>query len=373
MQHPHLFVDISSHGFGHLSQVAPVLNALVARLPSLRLTIRSGLPVEKLRARIFHDFAHLPASTDFGYVMHDAVSFDLPATELAYRKQHANWEQKVAEEAALQAELAPQLVFTDVAYLPLAGAARLGIPAISMCSLNWADLFAHYFGAQPWASPIHAQMLAAYNSAACFLRTTPGMPMADFHKVREIGPIAALGQEIRDDLRRRLACTPQERIVLIAFGGVGKRLPLEEWPKGYGVRWLVPASWQINDSSTDSIESLGYDFTDLLRAVDVVLTKPGYGTFAEAACNGTRLLYVRRDDWPEQDCLIEWVQATACCHEISADDLEAGRLREPLARLLVQSMPPPPLPQGAEQAAEVLFSTLTENAAGTRRCAGATP
>lgn len=48
---PHLFVDISSHGFGHLSQTAPVLNELAELLPDLRITLRSGLAVEKLRQR----------------------------------------------------------------------------------------------------------------------------------------------------------------------------------------------------------------------------------------------------------------------------------------------------------------------------------
>ena len=40
----HLFVDISSHGFGHLAITAPVLNALGKLQPDLQLTVRSGLP-----------------------------------------------------------------------------------------------------------------------------------------------------------------------------------------------------------------------------------------------------------------------------------------------------------------------------------------
>ncbi len=49
---PHLFVDISSHGFGHFAQTAPILNHLVELLPGLRLTVRCGLPTEKLQQRI---------------------------------------------------------------------------------------------------------------------------------------------------------------------------------------------------------------------------------------------------------------------------------------------------------------------------------
>ena len=36
----HLLADISGHGLGHLSQIAPVLNALAALCPTLRLTVR---------------------------------------------------------------------------------------------------------------------------------------------------------------------------------------------------------------------------------------------------------------------------------------------------------------------------------------------
>jgi len=43
----HLFVDISSHGFGHLAITAPVLNAVAEIAPDLRLTVRSDLPASR--------------------------------------------------------------------------------------------------------------------------------------------------------------------------------------------------------------------------------------------------------------------------------------------------------------------------------------
>lgn len=91
----------SSHGFGHLAQVAPILNELATRLPERRLTIRCGLPLDKLRARIGAEFTHIAGRTDFGFVMLDAVSIDLSATAQAYRAQHADWAQRVANEQRL--------------------------------------------------------------------------------------------------------------------------------------------------------------------------------------------------------------------------------------------------------------------------------
>lgn len=49
----HLLATIYAHGFGHLGQSAPVLNALRRRLPALHLTVASTLPEARLRRDMF--------------------------------------------------------------------------------------------------------------------------------------------------------------------------------------------------------------------------------------------------------------------------------------------------------------------------------
>ena len=343
----HLFVDISSHGFGHLAITAPVLNAVAEIAPDLRLTVRSGLPAAKLAQRIHCPFEHIAAASDFGYVMIDAMQIDGAASAAAYRHAHADWQSRVESEADFLAMLAPDLVLSNVSYLPLAGAAHAGIPALALCSLNWADLFTHFFGRQPWAATIHAEMLAAYRSALAFLRVTPGMPMSALDNRHDIGPIAALGR--RHDLGLH-----GDKAVLIAMGGVAHQLPVDRWPRVPGVRWLVAADWQCRHPDAIAYESFDLSFTDLLCSVDAVITKPGYGTFTEAAANGTPVLYQRRDDWPEQDYLIEWLQRNAPCLEIPADRLHAGLLSESLTALWGQTaMRRPSLTGTAEASAAI--------------------
>ena len=354
----HLFVDISSHGFGHLAQSAPILNTLAQLLPDLRLTVRSGLSVDKLQTRLHCVFEHIPGPSDFGFVMLDAVRIDFAASAKAYRAQHANWTQRVADEATLLKRLQPDLVLTDVAYLPLAGAAQAGIPSLSMCSLNWADLFVHFFGHEIWTAPIHAEMLAAYRSAECFLRLTPAMPMPDFPHQRAISPVSVIGNDRRSLLRERLACSLQEKLVLIAFGGFEKDLTLKLWPQRRNLRWLIPQSWPIRRADMAALEPLELPFTDLLRSVDAVLTKPGYGTFTEAACNGVPVLYLRRDNWPEQDCLITWLQQNARCAEISQTELASGQLGAALDALWLQVAAASPKPDGALEASNYLAERL---------------
>lgn len=347
----HLFIDISSHGLGHLAISAPVLNALAEMAPDLRLTVRTGIPPQKLLQRICPPFELIAASTDFGYAMIDATRVDLPASAALYRQAHADWPARVAEEARFLNRLKPDLVLTNVSYLPLAGAAAAGIPALSLCSLNWADLFAHFFGRESWAAAIHAEMLAAYRSAHAFLRITPGMPMSDLGNIRAVGTITTLGRA--HDLG-----LSGDKAVLVAMGGIAHRLPLEQWPRLPGIRWLVPGDWQCTHPDAVDFRHFGLSFTDLLCSVDAIITKPGYGTFTEAAANGTPVLYQRREDWPEQDCLIAWLAANGRSREIDAGLLETGQLDTELAALWRQASLPRPSLSGACQAAEIVAALL---------------
>lgn len=355
---PHLFADISSHGFGHLAQAAPVLNRLAEMLPGVKITLRSGLPPTRLKERIQTPFTHIPAASDFGYAMVDALSIDLPATAAAYRAFHADFSARVADEAALLSRLEVDAVFSDVAYLPLAGAARAGIPAVALCSLNWADLFEHFFGHEAWAAPIHAEMLAAYRSAT-FLRTTPGMPMPRLDDVVDIGPIAAAGRRRRDELVKKIGAGSTATIGLVALGGIPTRLPVEAWPALADTHWLVPAVWRPARADFHAIETLDWPFADLLCSVDAVVAKPGYGTFAEAVCNGTGVIYQRRGEWPEQECLIEWLQTHGRYAEVSAAELAAGQLGGALAACRQAAVPSQSiLFDGAKTAAHHLAALL---------------
>jgi hypothetical protein len=358
----HLLATISAHGLGHLAQSAEVLNALRRTHAGLRLTVASTLPESSLRARIDGDFRLEPRALDVGFVMEDAFRVERRASAAAYRALHADWELRVADTMAWLVQLKPDLLLCNAAYLPLAAAGRLGMPALGMSSLNWADLFAHIFAGESWAPPIHAQMLDAYRCAAAFVKLTPGMDMPDLSHGIWAGPVARLGHRRREELRERVAAGNAEKLVLVAFGGVDTRLPLWQWNFAEGVRWLVPRAWQFEHARVVAIESLGWAFTDLVASVDALVCKPGYGTFVEAACNGTPVLYALRPHWPEQGPLIRWLQAHGTAREIGDGALRSGQLSQDLAALWRQPVPVPVEPTGAEAVVAILTARMAASA-----------
>jgi hypothetical protein len=354
---PHLLVDISYHGFGHISQTAPVVNALAQLVPGLRVTVRTAAPIAILQQRFQCAFTHLPVALDFGMVMTSAVDVQKDKSAAAYREFHADWEAQVQREALAMRALSPDLLLANIPYLSLAAARLAGIPAVAMCSLNWADIYQHYCG-EAGDSEIHAQMLAAYNSAVCFLQPQPSMPMRNFHNTRRLSPIAKEASNQRAMIDGQLPSAATGKLVLVAMGGMEFRLPMEVWPRMAGVHWLVPAAWGIEREDISAFEALGLPFSEVLASCDAVLTKPGYGTFTEAACAGVPVLYAARRDWPEEPHLVQWLRQYDACLEVARSELETGDLADLLQRLWVMPRPPAPIPSGAVEAARYLRDLL---------------
>lgn len=354
----HLLIALTSHGYGHAAQTADAVNALRARHPEVRITLWTRLPANFLLKRFSGDFALEARTTDVGMVMQNAIDVRAEASARAYADFHHDWDQAVAAEARDLKKLAPDLVLANVPYRVLAAAGLAGIPALAMCSLNWAGIYWHYFHARPEASAIHGQILAAYRSAAEFLWVEPGMAMPELPNLRRIGPCARLGRDRRAELDRRLGLDAGTRLVLIAPGGMELRLPIETWPELPQFHFLVPASWRAEAPSITAIEDRKIPFTDLLRSSDAIIGKPGYGTFAEAACNGTPMLYAPRADWPEAPALVEWLKSHGICREIAPAELERGAIRGALENLWSQPGKVPVAPTGVQEIADILAEYL---------------
>ena len=352
---PHLVASISGHGYGHVAQTAPILNLLHERLPQLRLTVRSAVPLAHLRSRIHVPFDHLPSHGDIGMVMTSALDVDINDSRTAYRAFHADWDARVANEARLLRDLGADAVFSNVGYLPLAGAQRAGIANAALCSLNWFDIYRHYADDDTVAAQIHA----CYANADAFLRATPGMAMNTLPNLVPVAPIAALGRDRRDELVRLLRLSKDEKLVLVSMGGITSRLPIERWPHIDSVRWLVQENWRVDHPDAVVLESLPMSFGNLLASSDALLCKPGYGSFVEAACSGTPVLYVNRPDWPESPALIEWLQQNGVCREVSRDQLERGDIAQDLSSLWSAPQVTPPIAGGAVQVADWLMHRLS--------------
>jgi hypothetical protein len=351
----HLVVALSAHGYGHAAMTSPVVDRLRARVPGLRVTLRGALPAEFLRERYGTDCELQQTPCDVGISMASPFEQRLDESARAYADFHADWGARVKREADELARLGANLVLANVPYLPLAAAAQAEIPAVALACLNWMDIYRRYFGARPEATRILAEMRDAYASARCILQPEPSMPMADLPRRRPIGPIARLGTNRAAEIRAALKLGRATRLVLLATGGVPYRIDLARWPRVPGVHWLLAPPYASERDDMTETARLAIALIDAVASADAIVGKPGYGTFSEAACNGVPMLYVRRNDWPEEPYLVQWMQQHARAAEVPRASLATGDLHAALDALWAAPRKPPLAATGAAEAAELIL------------------
>lgn len=358
MSAPHLLVAISAHGYGHLTQVVPIINNLLQHIPELLLTLRTDLPEDVLRKRIHGDFNHQLCSDDFGLVMFDAVRVDRQASFNRYAELHANWKQRVEECAQELENSGANLVLADVPYLTLATAKEAGIPAVAICSLNWFDIANNYFPDNRTAQQILETMVAAYQGADIFLQPEPSMPMDWLSNRKAIGPVASPGTRQREVLQEVAGIKNDEQVLLIAMGGMPMHLDIEAWEPPPNLHLVIPPRWPIKYSRIHYYTDMGLNFQDMLASSDLVFSKSGYGTFVEAASAGLPVLHLRRPDWPETPYLESWLDARVNHKGIDAETFTLNTAIEACKQLLAAGKRPGTEVKGVAQASELISDIL---------------
>ncbi|MBF0251118.1 MAG: hypothetical protein HQL35_10870, partial [Alphaproteobacteria bacterium] len=189
---PRLFVSVSPHGLGHAAITAPVLNAAWAVMPELAVTVHSTVSRSWLDARLARPFAYTGRTRDFGMVMTSPTDIDVGASAERYAALLADWDDAVAEERARIRASGAALVVANISFVTLAAARAEGVPAISLCPFDWAEVYGAYCADAKDARAVLDVMGDAYASAAAVLRPAPAVPSSR-PGLHPIGPIAATG------------------------------------------------------------------------------------------------------------------------------------------------------------------------------------
>lgn len=312
---PNVVASISAHGFGHMAISAPVLERLAELAPDCAVTVSSSIPEAALRRRIRRPFDLVSDPADFGLRMNRDLSVDVASTVADYAGLHRSWEAEVERRSEWLLRSGSSLVLSNVSYLNIAAADRAGVPAIALSPLNWADLYRYFAPDEPATRVVFEQMVDAYNRCRAFLAPEPCMPMPGFDNVEVIPPVVQIGRGKRDVINRIFGLDDSTRLLLLALGGQEAQIDIDDLPVIDGIRWLAEERWALERDDILPLDRTELLFPDLLASCDLLVAKPGYGAFAEAACLGKPLVYMRRPDWPEESYLIEWLQQKVPCLE----------------------------------------------------------
>ncbi len=355
-----IWCAISAHGLGHAAQMIPVLNALGTVFDDVHVILRTTVPSSIFQENLHVSWELQPVSQDIGCLQRGPLEIDIDGTWAAYEAFHENWNERVSQEAQAIDQAKVDLVISNISYLAIASAFHAECPAVAIASLSWDQVLKPYI--EPSSSKhqeIYERIREEYAKANALIRLHPGIDMPAFPSIIETGPSFpyADAEIATQDVRKVLGIASGEKLVLIAFGGIPlTALPLEQMDACTGYHFLVGGiPLQSSSKRIHSNDALTFPFREVMKQADVVMTKPGYATITSAVHYGIPVVYVRRDNFADEQCLVDYVDQYGRAVELSREDFESGTWEKALHEVL--TLPPslglPPQPE-LEAVAEML-------------------
>ena len=347
-----VFFYISGHGFGHASRQIEIVNALGARRPDLDIVVRTSAARWLFDLTVRGPITLLRGEVDTGVVQIDSLRLDERATIARADEFSRTLPRRAQEEAQLLRGLGARLVLTDAPPLGCAAAAAANIPSVVIGNFTWDWIYEAYREALDSAPDLVPSIQAAYTMAREAWRLPMHGGFSTFDRIVDLPFVARHAAHARDETRRRLGLPVDRPLVLSSFGGYGVRglddLSRLDCLDTYGV---VVTHQSVPDGSStppgnvfpvdeDQLYGSGLRYEDLVKACDVVATKPGYGIIAECIANGTAIMYTSRGRFAEYEVLVAEMPRYLRCGYIGHEALFEGRWRRMLDGILAAPAPP---------------------------------
>ena len=375
---------ISGHGFGHASRDIEIINALHAREPALPIIVCTQVPEWLIQRSVTHPVELRELECDTGLQQIDSLRLDVEASLRRAAGYYSTFDQKVVVERDFLRACHAAAVLGDIPPLAFEAAAAAGLKSAAIGNFTWDWIYAEYsehLGSYPDLLPT---IRRAYAHASLALRLPMHGGFAGLeHVTRDIPFVVRRSLRSPEEIRRALRL-PDGPLLLLSFGGYGIRGVDPAVPDRLARYTLVitddasgrelwsarpsPAS-EVGSASAqgsnivrisgEALRQAGCRYEDLVRAVDVVVTKPGYGIVSECIANDTAMLYTSRGRFREYDQLVAGMQRYTRCEFIENGALLAGRWDPFVERLLAAPAPlERPRVDGAEVAAQMVLELL---------------
>jgi UDP:flavonoid glycosyltransferase YjiC (YdhE family) len=346
---------ISGHGFGHASRDIEIINRLLASREDVRVIARTRA-AKWLFDRTIHNahrFDRQEVETDTGAVQIDALHVDEQATVQRARSFMHTFDARVDAEITFLRAHGAQLVVSDIPPLGIAAAHRAGLPAVGLGNFTWDWIYSGYED----ATDVVESIADAYSAASLAVRLPMHGGFTSFSRVHDVPFVARRSCRDPHETKLALGLPTDRRLALVSFGGYGIdhiRQDALDALRGYAV--IGSAARPLDEAA---MYDAGFRYEDVVRAVDVVVTKPGYGIVSECIANDTALLYTSRGRFAEYDMFVREMPRYLRCRFISHEQLFSGAWQQHLDAVLAQQ-PPPAAPDvsGADVAAALLLDMI---------------
>ena len=322
---------ITGHGYGHAVRSSQVIGSLKRISPDLQIHVRTTAPEWLFLDRAFQS----RQAIDVGILQKDSLDMDLEETLRACHSLHDSVSRLIEQETSFIKEHKIHLILGDIPPLCFEIAMRASVDSVAIANFTWSEIYRVYIKNYPGFLSLIEEMETFYRNATLALTLPYPCGMDVFPRQETIPWIARTSSLTKAEAREVFRLPRSATIVLLSFGGLGlERLPWSTLKLLDDFFFVTTGETKQETTNLRVLPEAQRNYEDLVRAVDVVVTKPGYGIVADVISHQVRTLYTERGEFAEYPYLTQALDECATAEFIPQDELLSGNLAPYLTRLL---------------------------------------
>jgi Glycosyl transferase family 1 len=348
---------ITGHGYGHAVRSSQVISSLKKTSPDLKIHVRTTAPEWLFLNRAFQS----RQTIDVGIAQKDSLEMDLDGTLRACQSLHNSVPRLIEQETDFVRKHQIRLILGDIPPLCFEIAMRASVDSVAIANFTWSEIYGAYIKNYPGFKPLIGEMEGFYRNATLALTLPYPCGMEVFPRQEPIPWVARRSLLTKREARKEFELPESATVVLLSFGGLGlERFP---WDNLKTMSEFFFVTTGENKQETNNLRILPEaqrNYADLVRGVDVIVTKPGYGIVADIIAHQVPTLYTDRGDFAEYRYLVQALEDCATVEFIPQQQLLSGNLVPYLTSLLNKKKNWPAVPlNGAEVAAAKILRLIS--------------
>jgi len=292
---------ITSHGYGHALRSSVICNKFSR---DVELIFRTKVPEVFFRQEVVRPFSYAPAEFDCGCIQTDGVTVDVGRTVATYSERADKNAVILPDEVQWCVDNTIDGIVSDIVPFAFEVAASAGIPSIAVTNFTWWDIYVEYCVAFPRFAPYVEEVRRQYGLADMLMELMAPMPMEYFKKKIPVNPVGRVGKNIRDRLFSEYSLPKNKHLALIYTGNFG--MDAIRWEKlEQFADWEFLGLYPLGNSPSNYhvVSKRVFRYQDCIASVDCMISKIGYGVYAECLLNGTPIMYLPREGFAEYPVL----------------------------------------------------------------------
>lgn len=322
---------ITGHGYGHAVRSSQVIGSLKKASADLRIHVRTTAPEWLFLGRALQS----RQAIDVGIQQKDSLEMDIEATLRACQLLHDTLPRLIEQEIEFIERHQIRLILGDIPPLCFEIAMRASVSSMAIANFTWSEIYRVYSKNHPGFLSIVEEMESFYRTATVALTLPYPCGMDVFPQQETIPWIARTSPLTKSEARKAFRLPQSAILVLLSFGGLGlERLPWSHLKQVGDFFFVTTGETKQEINNVRFLPEAQRNYENLVRAVDVVVTKPGYGIVADIISHQVRALYTDRGEFAEYRHLVQALDDCATAEFIPQDQLLSGNLAPYLSRLL---------------------------------------